>query len=53
MKRRFAVQCIKHGSDSKDWDGKMVLVSEPKTKKQRKEGGCPICKKESLKAKAI
>lgn len=47
MKKRYAVQCIKHGVESKDWAGKQVLVSAPKSKDERKNGGCPWCKKDA------
>lgn len=43
-KRRFVVQCKTHGVESKDWGGKQVVVSEPKTKKDKQNGGCPLCK---------
>lgn len=45
-KQRYVVQCKKHGMESKDWDGKQVVVSKPLTGKDRKEGGCPYCRKE-------
>ena len=45
-KTRYVVQCKKHGVESKDWDGKQVVVSKPLTGVDRKEGGCPYCKKE-------
>lgn len=45
-KVRYVVQCKKHGVESKDWDGKQVVVSEPVNKKDRNEGGCPFCKAE-------
>ncbi len=50
MKKRYAVQCIKHGHESKDWAGKQVLVSQPHSKKSRLHGGCPYCKKEAIEA---
>ena len=46
MKTRYIVQCNRHGSESKDWAGKQVVVSQPQTKEERKNGGCPYCKKE-------
>ncbi len=46
MKTRYAVQCIKHGVESKSWAGKQVLVGAPKNKNQRKNGGCPHCARE-------
>ena len=46
MRIRYGVQCTRHGMEGKNWDGKMVMVTQPKTKKQRFEGGCPLCKSE-------
>ncbi len=45
-KIRYVVQCNRHGVESKDWAGKQVAVPKPLTGKDRKEGGCPFCKKE-------
>lgn len=47
MRIRYVVQCRKHGVESKDWSGKQVVVSHPKTKKARREGGCPYCAQEA------
>lgn len=46
MKTRYLVQCNRHGVESKDWDGKQVVVSKPTSKKDRNESGCPYCKSE-------
>ena len=46
MKLRYLVQCQRHGKESKDWAGKQVLVSKPKSKRDRYNGGCPECKAE-------
>lgn len=45
-KIRYVTQCKKHGVESKDWDGKQVVIAQPLNNKDRKEGGCPYCKKE-------
>ena len=47
MKTRYVIQCKKHGVESKDWDGKQVVVSQPVNKKDRNESGCPYCKTEA------
>ena len=44
MKIRYGVYCAIHGTSSKNWDGKMVIVPQPHTKKQIKHGGCPFVK---------
>lgn len=49
-KTRFAVECKKHGVESKDWAGRQVIVPRPVGKKDRFEGGCPHCKREALAA---
>lgn len=44
------VLCEKHGKLSAEkfrWAGKCVQVPIPKSKNQRKNGGCPFCKKEN------
>lgn len=48
MKIRYAVQCQRHGVESKEWAGRMVLVSRPLTKRQRR-GGCPYCAADAAK----
>lgn len=52
MKTRYVVHCQKHGVESKDWDGKQVVVPKPINNKDRKHGGCPFCKKEAQQAAA-
>lgn len=52
MRIRYIVQCVRHGQESKDWAGKQVVISKPKSKKDRLNGGCPFCKKEAIEAKA-
>lgn len=50
LKMFYVAHCIKHGQDSKDWEGKQVKVpNKPLTKKQRFHSGCPECKKEQKK----
>jgi hypothetical protein len=46
-KIRYVVQCVKHGSESKDWAGKQIVVPAPKSKKDRFGAGCPVCRQES------
>jgi hypothetical protein len=44
---RAAVRCDKHGQLYTALPPfKVVFVSMPKTKNQRKFGGCPFCKRE-------
>lgn len=43
---RYAVQCVRHGVESKDWAGKQVVVPRPKNKEERRSGGCPFCNTE-------
>ena len=50
MKIRYVVHCPRHGVESKDWDGKQVVVSKPKGKNDQKNGGCPYCLKEKREA---
>lgn len=45
-KVRYGVQCNVHGSENKLWAGRMVIVAEPKNKRQ-KMSGCPICNAEA------
>lgn len=44
--KRYVVQCSKHGVESKEWAGRMVVVARPLTRKQKKHSGCPHCRKE-------
>jgi hypothetical protein len=46
MKLRYVVACPKHGVESKDWAGRMVVVPRPENKKEHREGGCPHCKQD-------
>lgn len=41
-KIRHVVQCIKHGNESKFWQGRMVAVPAPVHKRDR-NAGCPVC----------
>jgi len=45
-KIRYVVHCPKHGVESKDWAGKQVVVPVPKSKKDRFNTGCPVCRGE-------
>lgn len=47
--RYFVVNCTRHGMESKNWAGKQVRVGQPRTKTERKDGGCPTCSAEALK----
>lgn len=51
MKTRYIVQCLKHGMESKDWAGKMVVVGLSRSKKERRDGGCPYCRKDMIEAR--
>lgn len=42
----YVVQCSRHGTESKKWAGKQVVIPQPLTKKDRLSGGCPFCKAE-------
>jgi hypothetical protein len=42
-KIRYIAACAKHGTMSKDWEGRMVVVPKPQNSVQRKEGGCHFC----------
>jgi hypothetical protein len=43
---RYGVACAKHGMTDTKRGYKISFVPRPSTKKQRKDGGCPSCKKE-------
>ena len=49
-KLHYVVQCVKHGSESTLWAGKQVKVSKPLSKRDRHNGGCPVCKAERIAA---
>lgn len=42
-KIRYIAACAKHGAESKDWAGRMIVVPRPQNSVQRKEGGCHLC----------
>jgi RNA polymerase subunit RPABC4/transcription elongation factor Spt4 len=48
-KTRYVVACQRHGSESKDWSGKQVVVPRPKSKTERNTLGCPFCLSERQK----
>jgi len=45
----YIVGCIRHGKENKNWAGKQVLVTKPKSKDAGKNFGCPLCKSEATK----
>jgi hypothetical protein len=51
MKGAYAC-CDKHGTEVMKGLKKMVRAPVPKTKKQRFEDGCPMCRREANLAKA-
>ncbi len=46
----YVVQCNKHGTESKSWDGRMVKVSTRPSSKRQRMSGCPICAVEARRA---
>lgn len=43
--------CDKHGTEVMKGLRKMIRAPIPKTKKQKYEQGCPLCRKEALAAR--
>lgn len=43
---KFGVACAKHGMTDTKRGYKISFVSRPTTKKQRRDGGCPMCRSE-------
>lgn len=43
----YTVRCDKHGTaDRNNPNVKVIRVGAPKGKKEQRDGGCPMCKKE-------